>query len=215
MDILTFACQTLARQIRVIKDEYDEPWFVAVDICAALGLDDVATSCRKLDPEDKSKQRMPTISGDQDVTVVSEAGMYWLIVRSDKPAARPLTRWITHDVLPSISKTGQYIMPRQQKPTRWGWQPIRDVVRSRGYTGNDFTASANAIDLPGIATFTEASYRAWSYGTCLPAESLIARAEKLLNVPRAALFTEEVLANYESRGPGRRHNKVRMELRLP
>ena len=208
MDILSFACPTLAPQIRVIKDERGEPWFVAADLCGMLNLGNVTAAVRRL-PEGDSR----VISGNPDdglpasVNVVSEPGMYWLVIRSDKREARPLIMWITHEVLPSIRRTGQYIMPGQRKPTRWGWQPIRDVVRAQGYSAKDFTASANALELSGVPEFTEGNYAAWTYGGCLPAEALLVRAEALLGVPREQLFTSNVLTHYQDRGAGKRHTR--------
>lgn len=212
--ILSFACPTLAPQIRVVKNDRGESRFIASDICNALSIKNVSDACAKLPTEDKGIVRGDTRGGEQDMLVVTEAGMYWLIVRSDKPAARPLLMWITHEVLPSIRKTGQYIMPGQRKPTRWGWQPIRDVVRSQGYSAKDFAASANALDLPDVTTFTEGNYAAWTYGGCLPTEALITRAEALLDVSRDQLFTAEVLESYHTRGPGRRHNRTGMKPRI-
>lgn len=206
MDILSFTCPTLAPQIRIVKDERGEPWFAAADVCSILDLTNVTAACKRLpDGDFRVISSNPSNGISRDMNVVSEAGLYWLIIRSDKPAARPLIMWITHEVLPTIRKTGQYIMPGQRKPTRWGWQPIRDVVRAHGYSAKDFTSSANALELPDVPHFTEGNYAAWTYGGCLPAESLIIRAEKLLNVPKEQLFTAQVLANYEQRGPGKRH----------
>jgi hypothetical protein len=139
--------------------------------------------------------------------LISEPGLYELIIRSDKPKARPFMRWITHDVLPSIRKQGFYSEGRR-KPTRWGWQPIRKVIQERGFSAKDFVQSANALDMPGVSHFTEGNFAAWSYGACLPAECLVKRAEALLNAPAHELFTDIVLANYRDRGPGKRHLKT-------
>ena len=204
MDILAFACADLAPQIRVVKDDRGEPWFVASDACGILGISDVSAACRKLEEADKGRYPLPTPGGVQEVLTISEAGLYWLIVRSDKPQAKPFIRWVTHEVLPAIRRTGQYVVP-DRKPTRWGWQPIRVIMREKGYTAKDFVQSANALNLP-VPTFSGGNFAAWSYGGCLPAESLVVRAEALLGEPRERLFTADVLANYQERGPGKRHD---------
>lgn len=212
MDILSFACPDLAPQIRIIKDERGEPRFIAADICGAIDITNVSSACQKLPVEDKAITLVDTPSGKQDMLTVTEAGMYWLVIRSDKPAARPFIYWITHKVLPELRRTGQYTLNGSHKPTRWGWQPLREVAKAQGFTARDFVESANALDLPGVPTFTDRNYAAWSYGGCLPAESLVTRAEKLLDVPREKLFTPEVLYHYKNRGVGKRHRRTPAEI---
>jgi prophage antirepressor-like protein len=85
-----------------------EPWFVANDVCWALGLSNTSAACSRLDADEKGINSIDTPGGDQDVLFVSEAGMYSLVLRSDKPVAKTFKRWITHEVLSSIRKTGAY-----------------------------------------------------------------------------------------------------------
>lgn len=87
-----------------------EPWFVARDITDALGLDRTAT--RRLDEDEKGVRSMHTPGGEQDVSVVSEAGFYSLVMASKKPEAKRFKRWVTHDVLPSIRSHGMYATPQ-------------------------------------------------------------------------------------------------------
>lgn len=87
-----------------------EPWFVAKDILDALGVD--RTALRKLDDDEKGVDSIHTPGGNQDVNVVSEAGLYVLILGSRKPEARAFKRWITHDVIPSIRRHGLYATPQ-------------------------------------------------------------------------------------------------------
>lgn len=197
--------------IRHFLDEHGDPWFIAKDVCDVLGLDNVTAACKRL-PE--GSVRVTSINPDnglsKEMNVINEPGLYWLVVRSDKPQAVPFIHWVTHEVLPAIRKTGTYTLPGRGvnaalNVTRWGWQPIRDVVRDQGYTHRSFVQSANALDLPGVDTFNHGNFVTWMRGICLPAESLVSRAEKLLNVPRERLFTPEVLAAYPTRGVGRRH----------
>lgn len=88
-----------------------EPWFVAADVCAVLEIAQPASSLRLLDDDEKGVHSVHTLGGDQMVTVINEAGLYSLILRSRKPEAKQFKRWITHDVLPAIRKTGQYGAP--------------------------------------------------------------------------------------------------------
>ena len=94
-----------------IVDRDGEPWFVAKDVCEALGIAKVDSAIRSLDEDEKDAHSMSTLGGNQEMTVVSEAGLYSLIMRSRKPEAKTFKRWVTHEVLPSIRKTGAYVAP--------------------------------------------------------------------------------------------------------
>lgn len=87
----------------------NEPWFVAADVCRALELDRTAT--RRLDEDEKGVHSTHTHGGDQEITVVSEPGLYSLVLGSRKPEARQFKRWITHDVIPAIRSHGGYLTP--------------------------------------------------------------------------------------------------------
>lgn len=94
-------------QVRVV-DVDGEPWFVAKDVCECLELGNPRTSIALLDEDEKGVHTMDTPGGQQEMSIVSEAGLYSLILRSRKPEAKAFKRWITHEVLPSIRRTGQY-----------------------------------------------------------------------------------------------------------
>ena len=86
-----------------------EPWFVAKDILDMLGLD--RTALRKLDEDEKGVDTIHTPGGDQRVTTVSEPGFYALVLKSRKPEAKAIQRWVTHDVLPALRRHGVYATP--------------------------------------------------------------------------------------------------------
>lgn len=86
-----------------------EPWFVAADVCKALELPDTHKAIGRLDDDEKGKNSIPTPGGKQNVSVVNEAGLYSLVLGSRKPEAKAFKRWITHEVLPVIRKTGGYV----------------------------------------------------------------------------------------------------------
>lgn len=90
-----------------------EPWFVARDVCAVLGLSNGRMSVARLDEDEKGVSQIDTPGGPQQMAIVNEPGLYELIVRSDKPAAKSFRRWVTHDVLPAIRKTGGYGQSRE------------------------------------------------------------------------------------------------------
>lgn len=91
----------------VILDGY--PWFVAKDVCAVLDINNSRDAVARLDGDEKGVVSIDTPGGRQEVQAVNEPGLYSLIVGSRKPEARAFKRWITHDVLPSIRKTGSYV----------------------------------------------------------------------------------------------------------
>lgn len=93
--------------LRVLVDESGDPWFVASDICDALGIDKTAAS--RLDEDEKGLRSAQTPGGEQRVLFVSEPGFYKLVMRSRKPEAKAFQRWVTHTVLPSIRKDGAYV----------------------------------------------------------------------------------------------------------
>lgn len=93
--------------VRVVMRE-GEPWFVAKDVCDCLELENYKTSVALLDDDEKGVHSMDTPGGAQNHSIISESGLYSLILRSRKPEAKEFKRWVTHEVLPSIRKTGQY-----------------------------------------------------------------------------------------------------------
>jgi len=99
--------------IRTI-DRDGEIWFVAADVCSALEIINPTRSLKRLDDDEKGLHSMKTLGGKQDVTIISESGLYSLILTSRKTQAKLFKRWVTHDVLPAIRKTGSYTAPKQQ-----------------------------------------------------------------------------------------------------
>lgn len=87
-----------------------EPWFVLADLCKVLELSTPSKVSERLDQDEKGVSLIHTLGGAQKVTVVNESGMYSVILRSDKPQAKPFRKWVTSEVLPSIRKTGKYEM---------------------------------------------------------------------------------------------------------
>jgi prophage antirepressor-like protein len=94
-------------QVRTI-DREGEVWFVASDIACALEYRDAHNMVRNLDDDEKGTQNVSTPSGNQDLLVINESGLYHAILKSRKPQARPFRKWVTSEVLPAIRKTGIY-----------------------------------------------------------------------------------------------------------
>lgn len=95
------------KQVRVINKD-GGTWFVAKDICEILELDDTSKATTRLDQSMKGTNSIPTPGGNQEMLIISEAGLYKLIFTSRKPEAEEFTNWVASEVLPSIRKHGMY-----------------------------------------------------------------------------------------------------------
>ena len=96
--------------VRIIEKD-GEPWFVAKDVCSILEIKEPHRSIKGLDEDEKGRHSMTTPGGEQELTMINEAGLYRLIFKSRKKEAEDFKRWVCHDVLPSIRKTGAYLAP--------------------------------------------------------------------------------------------------------
>lgn len=91
-----------------------EPWFVLKDVCKVLGISKYRDAAERLDDDERAPVRVDTLGGAQEMTAVNESGLYNVILRSDKPEAKPFRKWVTSEVLPSIRKNGGYIAGQEQ-----------------------------------------------------------------------------------------------------
>ena len=96
------------REVRTVQKD-GEPWFVLKDVCAILGIGNNRMASDRLDTDEKGVSQIDTLGGKQEMTVINESGLYNVILRSDKPEAKPFRKWVTSEVLPSIRKNGGYI----------------------------------------------------------------------------------------------------------
>lgn len=92
---------------RVIEID-GEAWFPAKDVCRILGLGNVGQAIISLDKGEKSHAQTDTPGGKQKTSIISESGLYSLILRSRKPDARKFKRWVTHVVIPAVRKRNMY-----------------------------------------------------------------------------------------------------------
>ena len=105
-------------QILRTIDRDGDPWFVAVDVCRCLGIKQTTYAVENLDEDEKGVGSTHTLGDQQDTTIVSESGLYTIILRSRK-ATTPGTvqhrfrKWVTGEVLPTIRKTGSYGQQKQ------------------------------------------------------------------------------------------------------
>lgn len=110
------------QDIRIIKDEKGNPWFIAKDICDVL---DITWSGKKtlatIKDDWQRVVKVPTHQGEQKAIAISEAALYKLAFRSNKPEADTFTDWVAEEVLPSIRKTGKYVITDYliESPRTW------------------------------------------------------------------------------------------------
>lgn len=96
--------------LRTLTDENGEPWFVAKDVCDVLGYMNASKAINDhVDQEDKLNNESLSSLGQRGGWLVNESGLYSLVLSSKLPTAKEFKRWVTHEVLPQIRKTGGYI----------------------------------------------------------------------------------------------------------
>lgn len=96
-------------QVRTVEID-GEPWFVGKDVAEALGYRDTSDALKKhVDADDKLTRRFADSGQAREMYIINESGLYSLILSSKLPGAKEFKRWITHDVIPMIRKTGGYI----------------------------------------------------------------------------------------------------------
>jgi anti-repressor protein len=111
------------KEVRVVKDEKGEPWFVGKDVCEYFGDTNYKRSLSRLESYERGIHKVDTLGGPQDVTIISESGLYQLlfnfqpqkgnvpdeIIEDRLDKIKKFRKWVTSEVLPQIRKTGGYI----------------------------------------------------------------------------------------------------------
>lgn len=102
-------------QVRTVEID-GTPWLVGKDVALALGYKEPTKAVRdKVDPEDRGVSKMDTPSGEQEMLIINESGLYSLILSSKMPKAKAFKRWVTSEVLPAIRKHGAYESVKAQQ----------------------------------------------------------------------------------------------------
>lgn len=125
------------KDIRTVE-ENNEFWWLLKDVCNVLELSNPRVVIERLDEDERRKFDLPR---QGDTWFVSESGLYSVILRSEKPQAKPFRRWITHEVLPSIRKFGGYRLSTVPIPSSKSWcsenvMLVSDIAEYLG-TSND------------------------------------------------------------------------------
>ena len=148
------------RQVRIITDEHGIPWFVAADVCAALGVGNSRQAFTRLDDDERGVISSDTLGGKQSMAAVNEPGLYSLILSSRKPEAKRFKRWVTHEVLPAIRRTGRYA-PQQHASLLMGVHVVANSPRhARWLWAQAVEAEVSASLMRSVAERTPAPYQA-------------------------------------------------------
>lgn len=161
--------------LRTLTDEEGEPWFIAKDVCDILGMSNPSMAVIALDKDEVAQIDPKDYLGsenrsNQAVNIVSEPGLYKLIMRSRKPEAKEFQRWVTHDVLPQIRRTGGYIPTSESDSDEDIMARAVLVAQKTIKQKNQQIASQQSriVELEPKARFADAV--AASDGTCLVGE---------------------------------------------
>lgn len=160
-EIQTFTSDQFG-QVRAVRGEGGEPWFVAKDVSVILGYRDAANMTRRLEEDEKGARPVSTPGGEQQMTVITEPGLYSAILGSRVPEARAFKRWVTHEVLPALRRDGGYMVARDETPEQ---TMARAVLLAQATIDRQ---KSRIAELEPKALFADAV--AASDGTCLVGE---------------------------------------------
>lgn len=132
-----------------------EPWFVAADVCAALEIANGRAAVKRLDNDERNTVVISDgIRGNPRKVILNEAGLYSLVLTSRKPEAKEFKRWITHEVIPSIRKTGGYMTESLLQQVRK--EPALILEFAKAVT--EQKSRADALEVRLIAAQPKAEY---------------------------------------------------------
>ncbi|OQP08496.1 phage antirepressor Ant [Geobacillus sp. 47C-IIb] len=142
-------------QVRTIIKN-GEVWFIAKDVCSVLDIKNSRDALGRLDEDEKGVVLTDTLGGKQQMLCVNEAGLYNLVLRSRKPEAKQFKRWVTHEVLPTIRKTGGYVsndemfintyLPFVDEQTKMVFRGVLETVRRQNEQIAAMKAKADYFD---------------------------------------------------------------------
>ena len=137
-------------KVRTVQKD-GEPWWVLKDVCEILGLGSPHKVFERLDEDEKGRNLIPTLGGGQEMTVINESGLYNVILRSDKPEAKPFRKWVTSEVLPAIRKTGGYITRETSEQIRLEAQKARADAMLLNAKNRAFRTIMSAVEKKNLS----------------------------------------------------------------
>lgn len=112
------------------------PWWVLSDVCKVLSIGNPRNVATRLDEDEKNTVHLKDgIRGNPNFTIINESGLYNVLLRSDKPEAKPFKRWVTHEVLPQIRSTGKYEAKPEQLSLPMDGAELVDILEIEERTG--------------------------------------------------------------------------------
>lgn len=137
--------------IRTLQDEMGRPWFVGADVCKILSMSQPSTAYKRLDEDEKYALvsnkgiLLDDMGRAQSFVVISESGLYALIMGSRKPEARPFQKWVTNEVLPSIRENGGYIYG-QENLNEKDLSTVKNITEDLSQRVEDLTSKKNDLE---------------------------------------------------------------------
>jgi anti-repressor protein len=119
------------KEIQVMLDDNNDPWWIANEVCKVLEIKNPRDAIAKLEDDEKGVVNTDTLGGKQDVNIINEPGLYNLVMVSRTPAAKRFKRCVSHDILPSIRKTGSYGDPIAKLQTPEGVEALLKIVQKK------------------------------------------------------------------------------------
>ena len=117
MTLQPFTFPTTGQPVRMLSLD-GEPWFVAKDACEAVGISKYRDAVAQLDEDERASMVVDTPGGPQSMALVNEPGVYALMMISRSARVKPFRRWLSHDVIPTIRRSGSYPAPSARIPMR-------------------------------------------------------------------------------------------------
>jgi hypothetical protein len=161
-------------------DDQGDPWWVAKDVCRVLTIVNSKDAIKSLDDDEKGVAKIypPQRPDGVQVNTINESGLYTLIIRSNKQEAKTFRRWITHEVLPSIRRTGSYAMPGMGGD---GYM-AGDAARKSGHL---YFPMAKLVESADKYLEGRAALKALNYFTGMPVDDLLEELETKQRTARA------------------------------
>lgn len=111
----------------------NQPYWVLKDVCAVLGISNSRMTAERLEDDEVSQTDIIDALGrSQNTTIITESGLYAVILRSDKPNAKEFRKWVTSEVLPAIRKTGAYLTDEKAYDITHNPQSLADLLMQAG-----------------------------------------------------------------------------------
>ena len=142
--------------IKIIGD-YENPWFITRDICNILCIKDNRSALRSIPEKWKDEQILPTNGGRQSTSIINEAGLYRLVMRSNKPIALKFQEFVCEDILPTIRKTGEYKLKQLSEKNKELQKELTSKENELASKENELALKEKELELSWLTKFNKKS----------------------------------------------------------